>query len=297
MIKADSQVVEVIPEEADDFKLIHGIGPGIEKRLHAAGILTYAQLADMTAEQVLSALGDVIGLTAKRVVDQDWINQAASMAADEQSEEDAGPVSRQHYASFMVELLLDGENYVRRTRAVNIQTKAEETWASWEEDRLLDFIATNAGLRLSDTEPAEAEIDAGGSGTPQRMLAGKPSIEEFITVTNADDSPQRLLVERQPFGISMTLDLSSVSSPEDETLDYATTIFAKKLGSGERYHIGDANGSITSGDKVNIRMNDLSLPGGVYRLEAAVNIGIAPLEASTPNILSLFTEGNLVQVY
>jgi hypothetical protein len=303
MTKANSQVAEAIPAQAADFKLIHGIGPGIERRFHAAGILTYSQLASMTPEKVLAALGDVIGLTLNRVVEQDWINQARSLAAEEQSEIYNNPIDRQHYASFMVELLLDMENHVRRTRIVNIQTKTEDTWASWEGARLLDFIVSESGLRFSETESGKtkAEIDMTETGQPksiQPVLAGKPRVEEFIVVANVENSPQHFLIVNQPFGISITLDLSTLSSPQDTTLEHATTVIAKKLGSGERHQVGEANGSFLPVDKLHIRLNDLNLASGTYRLEAAVNIGISPLEDSDSKFTrSLFTEGNLVQVY
>lgn len=63
-----------VPEQPDDLKLIAGIGPALEKKLHACGIFSYRQLA---------ALGDAdierVEATIKsfgRIRRDDWIGQA-----------------------------------------------------------------------------------------------------------------------------------------------------------------------------------------------------------------------------
>jgi hypothetical protein len=58
------------------------------------------------------------------------------------------PVDRQHYTSFVVELLQDERGEVRRTRVVDVRTGFEETWPDWDEERLLNVLVTRAGLRL-----------------------------------------------------------------------------------------------------------------------------------------------------
>ena len=50
------------PLEIDDFTAIHGIGTGIENRLVGAGITTYDQLAQLSADKIAVILGNVVGL-------------------------------------------------------------------------------------------------------------------------------------------------------------------------------------------------------------------------------------------
>jgi hypothetical protein len=57
------------------------------------------------------------------------------------------PTDQQHYSTFVVELLLDAHHDVRRTRVTHIQTGTEQTWAGWDEERLLAF------LRPADPAP------------------------------------------------------------------------------------------------------------------------------------------------
>jgi hypothetical protein len=49
-------------------------------------------------------------------------------------------VDRQPYATFVVELLLDEQGNVRRTRVVHVQTGIERTWAGWDEERLIAIL-------------------------------------------------------------------------------------------------------------------------------------------------------------
>ncbi len=70
------------PQKFDDLKLINGIGPGVEKRLHGVGIFTYAQLAELSPADVAAAVTDLTGLSAERIIKQDWIGQARMLAEE-----------------------------------------------------------------------------------------------------------------------------------------------------------------------------------------------------------------------
>lgn len=60
----------------DDFTVINGIGLTFDRRLKAAGIRTFAQLAALTPEQIAS----IIGWTAQRVLADDLVGQAQALA-------------------------------------------------------------------------------------------------------------------------------------------------------------------------------------------------------------------------
>ncbi|MDX1413482.1 MAG: helix-hairpin-helix domain-containing protein [Candidatus Promineifilaceae bacterium] len=60
----------------DDLKAINGIGPAYEQRLNHAGILTYADLSQCSAEQ----LREIVGLQTWHSADpQAWINESQSL--------------------------------------------------------------------------------------------------------------------------------------------------------------------------------------------------------------------------
>jgi hypothetical protein len=134
----------------DDFSLIKGIGPILSKRLHKAGIYTYNQLAVLSP----AALAEkVSGLSAKQITRQDWIGQAHKLAPKKtrskpHRKEVVRQIIRQHYVNFTIEFLLDEKNRIRCTRVVHIQSGDADTWAGWEADQLVDFLARHAGVRI-----------------------------------------------------------------------------------------------------------------------------------------------------
>jgi predicted flap endonuclease-1-like 5' DNA nuclease len=58
----------------DDLKLINGIGPALEKRLNDTGIYTFADLVQLTPEELEARLGN-----PKRVATADLIEQAKGL--------------------------------------------------------------------------------------------------------------------------------------------------------------------------------------------------------------------------
>ena len=63
----------------DDLTRIGGIGSKIANRLYAAGILTYADLASRSADEISKLLSDVSGLSSGRL--DSWRDQARELAA------------------------------------------------------------------------------------------------------------------------------------------------------------------------------------------------------------------------
>ncbi|WP_108837939.1 50S ribosomal protein L21 [Tateyamaria sp. Alg231-49] len=62
----------------DDLKQLSGVGPALEKKLHAAGVTTFAQIAAWTPEDV-AAMDEKLSFKG-RIEREGWIAQAAEMA-------------------------------------------------------------------------------------------------------------------------------------------------------------------------------------------------------------------------
>ncbi|MBO0935527.1 hypothetical protein J2I47_03100 [Fibrella sp. HMF5335] len=62
--------------EADDLKDIVGVGPFLEKKLHAIGIYTFRQIANFTKEDV-GKVNDIIEFFPGRIERDDWVGQSA----------------------------------------------------------------------------------------------------------------------------------------------------------------------------------------------------------------------------
>ena len=64
--------------EADDLKTIVGVGPFLEKKLHAIGIYTFRQVANFTREDV-GKVNDIIEFFPGRIERDDWVGQSAEL--------------------------------------------------------------------------------------------------------------------------------------------------------------------------------------------------------------------------
>ena len=61
---------------ADDLKDIVGVGPFLEKKLHAIGIYTFQQIANFTKEDI-DKVNDIIEFFPGRIERDNWVSQAA----------------------------------------------------------------------------------------------------------------------------------------------------------------------------------------------------------------------------
>jgi len=281
----------------DDFKLINGIGPGIEKRLHSAGILTYAQLAELTPEQVVQRLGNLIGLTSKRVLEQEWIEQARQLETAASSKSSLDRSGRQHYATFTVELLLDEDNDVRRTRIVYIQAEKEVTWVGWDQAKLVDFIVENGELDLIPSEEVAEESQILAETVEPVRLIGNPRLEETRITSLETGQESRILVKNQPFEINLAVDLAGLNIPADAEISYAAETYAKSLGKGLRQKIGEAQGTFTSPEIVEMKITNPGLQEGTYRINVDLNFSQFPAEPVKQPELAAKLDAGLLRVY
>jgi hypothetical protein len=323
------------PVQNDDFKRIRGIGPGIERRLYSSHIRTYAQLASLTPEDLANNLHGIAGLSSKRIAQQDWIGQARLLAGEQNvkqadkwaetsfepilSEQNAGsfdkeiakeslvsekiiPQRSMHYVTFTVELLLDENNNVRRTKVIHVQEGFENTWPGWEDKKLIDFIEEHAGLNL----PVQPEIvslpsqntesDYRSSLQPEAKMGTNVTIKEINLTTRESSYPTRILNSFQPFHIHLSLDLSKIDAPAGTTLNYSVDVFAKNLSMGTKLVVGSEQGKLLLAEDASIKIDGQPLRPGPYRLETAVKLTQHPGVVSWPQLMA-FLDGGGFQVY
>ena len=68
----------------DDLKLISGVGPAIEKKLHGMGVTSYRQIANWKAADIKKA-DEKLNFKG-RIQREDWISQAKTLASGGQTE-------------------------------------------------------------------------------------------------------------------------------------------------------------------------------------------------------------------
>ena len=65
---------------ADDLKKLSGVGPALEKKLHAAGITSFAQIASWTEEDI-AKFDEELSFKG-RIEREGWVEQAKALAAE-----------------------------------------------------------------------------------------------------------------------------------------------------------------------------------------------------------------------
>jgi hypothetical protein len=257
---------------ADDFKRIPGIGPVIEAHLHRAGVVSYAQLAALSPQQIAKLIEHLPLLSVERIVRQDWVGQARALAAETSPPAPETPPHRQ-YVSFLVELRLDGRAAVRRTRAVHLQDGEEDTWSGWDEKRLLQFVAEYAAAGAADTgRPAEPR---------EPLAAQRPA---------ADDAPRVEVVEvtvgvppSEPRGLVAQVHFRLDGLEAPDASPYSATVLAWDTVSGAVTLLGTSWGQLERHQREHVAMLDLAPPDigryqlvGVILLVEALAVGSAP---------------------
>lgn len=66
------------PDDADNLRFIEGINPMVERRLHAAGIYRFSQLAHLTPDDVY-LLNEILEFFPGRVQRDNWVGQAKTL--------------------------------------------------------------------------------------------------------------------------------------------------------------------------------------------------------------------------
>ncbi|MGQ9548406.1 MAG: DUF4332 domain-containing protein [Roseiflexus sp.] len=141
--------------QQDDLRQIPGIGPAIARRLHAAGVFTFAELAACTPAE----LAQYTGRSAEQIVRMGWIERARDLAqsvhAESQpaleAEEQETMVSEEPSIMFAA-ILLDEEGEVQD---VHLSTVGE-TPPEWDDRRVARFfIETGAS---ADTTPSNVTL-------------------------------------------------------------------------------------------------------------------------------------------
>ncbi len=66
------------PDDADNLRFIEGINPMVERRLHAAGMYRFSQLAHLTPDDVY-LLNEILEFFPGRVQRDNWVGQAKTL--------------------------------------------------------------------------------------------------------------------------------------------------------------------------------------------------------------------------
>ncbi len=278
----------VEPPEINDLKLINGIGPAVERRLHGVGIYTYAQLAALSPADIAAAVADLAGLSAERIIKQDWIGQARRLASES--------ISREAQAEI--------ETPAELQASIEDAHDATPSFISQVEPAAL--VAENAEsvppFVIEVTEPVPPVVTSPGDNEtgitpPIVAMTGMPRLRQIEMVPAGTHTPQDCLPYSQPFDVHLTLDLSDVKVSGDTQLYYSASIYGKSLEGHSRQAVGETSGIITPTPKVTVSVEGIVLSKGTYRLKAVVLLNPITTEPTQQTSLAALKDSDLLLIF
>jgi hypothetical protein len=240
----------------DELQKITGIGPRVATRLAHAGITGYRDLASLTPGQIAGTLAGFVGVCAERIASQDWIGQAQRLAADDAAE----PEGHQKYATFHIELLIDADNTVRRTKARHYQTDAEDSWPGWDDQRLIAVIRDRASL----------DGPTPRLGQPQHLPTSLIGVHDLAPAEEGTCGSFRRV--GQPTTVRMTLQIGPIDGADNGSVDFTAEVGARSLEDNVRHPLATASGIVTTNQPTSMELTGPPLPAGIHALEAVVVI-------------------------
>jgi hypothetical protein len=283
----------------DDLKQIRGIGPAMEHRLNEAGIFTFAQIADLSNEELTALFSDMPGFSAERITEKDWGNQARLLMEKKTTSNRSGSnnTNGEYSAIFSVDLRLDNQNRVRRTHILHVQSQKENSWAGWNQDQLASFIRENANIReAAEPRPATKSSPKNKKQTGAQEIHGDVHISEVEIQSKSSKDAQQYVSVNEPFAVGLILDLSNTSIAPKTSLQYQTEVHVKNLANGNHQKIGESKGALESRNLSPIMVNCDPLPHGIYRLDVCIILAQNLESLNSKSQLMAMTEGKVFQV-
>lgn len=250
-------------KDASDLRQIRGIGPGVAHRLAEAGINDVSALAAATPESIAAALQGLPVVSQERI--REWIAAAATLAPPPKK---MSPENGQHYATFRLELLLDRNHQVRRTRVSHVQSEKKEIWAGWDVARLSDFVRENAGIS-SPAVMEDAEIPPPQS---QPLSAADDLQLRGLTVAAAGSrEPSHFVRRGRPYDVHFGVVAGEGEGMGPAAGEATTALYARPLDGEGRYQLGEASATGPAMEVAISIIPGAELSPGAYRLEVEID--------------------------
>jgi hypothetical protein len=252
---------------------IRGIGPGVARRLTEAGIGDVAALAVAAPESVEAALRGMPVISQERI--REWIAAAARLAPPPKK---TAPDNGQHYATFRLELLLDKNQEVRRTRVNHVQSGQKASWAGWTVERLNEFVQENAAIApVANADAGEViEIEAGSPPQPEAVTTtDQLSLRNLTVAAVGSPEPRHIVYRGQPYDVRFGVTVNELADVRQASAETTTALYARPLGGEGRYRLGQSVKTQSTGPEMAVAMSivpGVELVPGAYRLEVEVDL-------------------------
>src|SRR6266567_1848307 len=233
------------PPRIDDLKLINGIGPSVEKQLNGVGVFTFVQLAALSSADIAAAVADLTGLSAGRIIKQDWIGQARKLVAESlvsEAQQDVGAPKEEPAPAAAHQV--ESQELPQPT--------SESLLSSVPNDIEVPAVAEQP---VTPTAPIEPPAAASKEDTQETILSAEPEevAMPFIPPTAADE---------ESAGLSVPSDESAF--PNAEAPDHTPAVAT------ESEPLAPITASSHLAGTLHVRAMEMigSKPGGLHRILA-----------------------------
>lgn len=251
------------------FRELKGIGPASEARLHEAGVLSWAGLAE-----VLAVLNQVQG----RGSGTSTVRELAALAAARAGQVGDGDAPHlpagERSEAFVVRIALDsGDGHPMRSSLTHVRTQNEHEWAGWAPGEVVAAIEDEAGAAAVE---AEAAAPAASSENPRptrrRPAAARPG-------ENGMPEPEQILVldaGKVIGGTPRDIELHVPDTRSVGTLfSYRATLVSHTMGTSEWVTWGRQEGTAEPPSGLPLRFEQVELTPGVHQLQVQLAIRTA----------------------
>jgi hypothetical protein len=214
-----------------DLKEVRGIGRRVEARLKEGGITDLGQLARASVTELAAILAGVSGkFDADRIVREDWLAQAADLAATSAGQVDAAETMAPIRHNFTVEVRrTPTSGQIESSRIVHVQSRDEEAWHGWHPQRLVAFIEQRSTVPTAPPERAEgqpqpvpetptAATETGSDGTANL------SLQTFAMVPAS--GPE--ISGQGPIKVTLTVDPAATRLPVNRAAEVKADVFLRQ---------------------------------------------------------------------
>ncbi len=268
---------------ADDFRLIGGITRMIENRLHAAGILTFDQLAESKPEQLAEILRSAVGVTMRRAAHELWIAEARKRAARYDLATPGAPRPELINEGFVLDLFLDAGREVQLTQVLHVKSDVGESWYGWDADRLLGFFTRNSQVA--------------GLKPPANSLPEAPSPIEIraIQILSAQGQPGSARGE-EALRAQLSFHLHKPFRASSRTLSYCAEVRARSP-QGDPIILATAEGALgPSADSIQLAVPAGLLATGLYRIRGTLTVTRAGAGKEKPFSSTASMPGGMLRI-
>jgi hypothetical protein len=172
--------------------------------------------------------------------------------------------------------------------------KSEQAEMVTSHDEAMDLASDEPPPATTELAEQFVHVSAGAKTKRSASVAAKPAVpepqvpsvyppapakivtptEHRIEIISADThSAGRLLMQKEPFGLRISLGDSNLLAAENSELDYTASVFALKKGQNSKYFIAVDRGTIQSTDEaIQVRIPRHNLERGTYCLSAEIAI-------------------------